>query len=74
MQIGNESFYKTSEDFKQETILTLADLWMEACKVHFRNEEGKALYTRTSKNQNENGQSNNAVMPFGPWISWDEED
>ena len=74
MQIGNESFYTALKDYKKETVLSLKELWMKACKVYFNNEEGKALYTRNSKDVNENGQLINAVIPFGPWVSWDEED
>ena len=51
MEVGNGSFYGASDDYKQETILSLADLWIEACKVCFRNKEGKALYTRVSKDK-----------------------
>ena len=74
MQIGNETFYGASDDYKKDTIRSLADLWITACKVYFRNKEGKAVYTRAAKDKNENGQSINAVIPFGPWILWNEDD
>ena len=69
MQVGNETFYATSKECKDETIISLADLSFKACKVHFSNEDGKAICSRLQKNKNENTQSVNAIIPFGPWMS-----
>ena len=69
MQIGNKTFYSASKEYKEETIQSLANLWLKACK------EGKAVYSRLLRDNNENEtQSVNAIIPFGPWISWKKED
>ena len=41
MQIGNETFYSSSEECKEDTIESLADLWTKACRVCFNDDEGK---------------------------------
>ena len=72
MQVGNKSFYESSDDYKKDTIISMANLWKKACMAYFNNEEGKAIYSRLKKNKNP--QSNNAIIPFGPWIIWNKED
>ena len=68
MQVGNESFFSSSKDYRDDTILNLAELWLTACKVYFKNKEGKAVYSRFDPNKNL--PSINQVIPFGPWIMW----
>ena len=68
MQVGNESFFSTSKDYRDDTILNLADLWTAACKAYFNNEDGKAIYSRFDPNKNLT--PINAIIPFGPWIMW----
>ena len=72
MQVGNQTFHGASDDYVKATILSMADLWSKACMAYFDNDEGKAIYTRLNKNKNP--QSNNAVIPFGPWIIWSKDD
>ena len=72
LSVGNEVFHNSSDDFRNLTIKTLAELWIKACTVFFANKEGKAVHTR--KERNENTTPTNAVIPFGPWIFWTKSD
>ena len=49
MQDGNESFYGSPKDYKEDTIKNLNDLWKKACQVYFNNDEGKAIYSKTQQ-------------------------
>ena len=74
-QIGNKTFYSASKEYREDTIKALERFWKESCKIYFKNEEGKAVFSRLIKNNNKNkSQPCNAVIPFGPWVLWKKED
>ena len=62
IQVGNETFYGSPKEYKEETNKSLANLWIKVRKVHFNNDEGNALFTRLPKNKNNNGQSVHEVI------------
>ena len=68
MQVGNESFYDTSKEYKDDTITNLQELWDKACKVYFNNKDGVALYSLAKANKNP--KPVNAKIKFGPWVLW----
>ena len=72
MQVGNESFFGSSEEYIKDTMISLDDLCKKACVAYFNDKEGKAVYSRINKNKNP--QANNAVIPFGPWVMWGKDD
>ena len=68
-----------SKEYKDDAIKSLADLWLKACKVHFNDDDGKAVHSRLQKNENENthrvwhvgGQGSNfgpLKRGGGPWV------
>lgn len=72
MDVENKMFYELNRDYRDATIKSLEKLWNEACKLCFKNEEGKAVYTRTDRDRQP--KRIRGRIPFSPWVIWDREE
>ena len=52
----------------------LAKIWSQARRICFKNETGATVFTRISKDENENTKNIHEIIPVEPCVLWKRDD